>query len=555
MPASGVAGGPRLGVLRCLVGLAQGIAFLFLYQVVGTPSGAGASPLLLAICTTLAFGLPPSLLLAFGHMRRVLPWAAVVALVLVGVTAHDALGTVDAAWVIGFQAAFGLLLLLFIAQALVTAADQAGRPVAPYDRYFEIAWRNGLVLALGLAFLGAFWLLLWLGAALFAGIGIGLFWDVLALPAFFTVATGVAFALGVHLADARAGLARGIRVILLALLSWLSPLLGLIVAGFLVALGATGLDPLWRTGHGTAALLGVIPVLVLLVNATYQDGAADAATPPVLRATARLMGLMLPVLVALAGWGLALRVGQHGLTPMRVLAGAGLLVGACYAAGYAIAAVKPGRWMAPLEATNLATACVIVGVLLALLTPLADPWRLSVADQLRRLDRGRIAPEALDMQFLRFDAGRAGLRALDDLAARGGAVGVLATAALQQSARRAEAATPPVIAAFPAGRVLPAEVLALSEVLTLPCAGGCEAIFLDLDADGSDEILIRFGGGAIVMQSQAGGVWRQVGTMDIFCPADAAALREGRFSLAIPVLRELDMGGRRLRVLQRYDCD
>jgi hypothetical protein len=52
--------------------------------------------------------------------------------------------------------------------------------------------------------------------------------------------------------------------------------------------------------------------------------------------------------------------------------------------------------MKTLEATNIAMAFVVIVVLLALCTPLADPRRLSVEDQVARLETGKVKPEAFD---------------------------------------------------------------------------------------------------------------------------------------------------------------
>src|SRR5690606_214172 len=102
--------------------------------------------------------------------------------------------------------------------------------------------------------------------------------------------------------------------------------------------------------------------------------------------------------VIIAFWGLALRIGQHGLTPDRIIAVACALIGAAYAAGYGWAALGPfwrkgAAWMQPLERTNIWTAVLEIAVILALFSPLADPARLSVADQMARLERGAVTPD------------------------------------------------------------------------------------------------------------------------------------------------------------------
>ena len=60
-------------------------------------------------------------------------------------------------------------------------------------------------------------------------------------------------------------------------------------------------------------------------------------------------------LVALAAYGLWLRVDQHGWTPERIFAAACVLVAACYALGYLVSAALSGLRLRGLEATNVAT--------------------------------------------------------------------------------------------------------------------------------------------------------------------------------------------------------
>ncbi|WP_262423631.1 DUF4153 domain-containing protein [Brevundimonas denitrificans] len=75
-------------------------------------------------------------------------------------------------------------------------------------------------------------------------------------------------------------------------------------------------------------MLSAAAALIILINAAYQDGEPDGAPPVVLQWAARIAGVLLVPLIGLALWGLALRIGQHGLTPERIIAAACVLVGA-----------------------------------------------------------------------------------------------------------------------------------------------------------------------------------------------------------------------------------
>ena len=58
-----------------------------------------------------------------------------------------------------------------------------------------------------------------------------------------------------------------------------------------------------------------------------------------------------------------------------------------------------------------------VATILALFSPLADPARLAVQDQIARLQRGAVSADTFDYDFLRFESGKAGETALRRLAA------------------------------------------------------------------------------------------------------------------------------------------
>ncbi len=302
--------------------------------------------------------------------------------------------------------------LLFVAHHLVAAGDEARKWIAPYERYFDLGWRHGAQLALACLFTGAFWAVLMLGAALFNLIGIALLSEIFRESWFALPATFAVFAAAIHLTDLRAGLVRGARALGLALLSWLLPAMAGLAAAFFLALPFTGLEPLWATRAAALILICSAAVLVVLINASYQDG----QNPPgaILRWSARLASVLLTPLAVLAAYALYLRIDQYGLTPERVFAVAVLIVGFCYAVSY-LAAAFWREWMKPLERGNIAAAVVLLLVAVAVFSPFADPARMSVSDQVSRLESGRTAPEHFDLVFLRFDGGRYGNEVLQRL--------------------------------------------------------------------------------------------------------------------------------------------
>jgi len=313
------------------------------------------------------------------------------------------------------------------------------------------------------------------------------------------------FAVAAHLTDVRDGLIRGVRSVVLMLLSWLLLLMTVLAAGFLAALPFTGLQGLWDTGSATALVLAAAAALIILINTAYQDGRADNLPPAALRIAVRVAAVLLTPLVVIAFWGLFLRIGQYGLTPDRIIAFACALIGAAYAAGYGYAALSPfwrkgTGWMRPLERTNVATAVLEVAVILALFSPVADPARLSVADQVARLERGAVTPDQFDYRFLRFHSGRTGEAALERLTHSSEAVVARSARnvmAMESRWEREEAKGPdqtPIIASWPEGSALPGDFLMpvaeRDPRHACRAAGDCVATQIDLNGDGQAEVLL-----------------------------------------------------------------
>ena len=264
--------------VRLGIGLAQGLALYDLSFLVADrilhpwvsahPVGFG----LLVLCPTL---LPPAVLPVLGHARTrvVAAWALAAAGLVLLLGGYDLRQNGEVTMT---PASNGLLAslaaILFLGQALV-AATEAGRRVWPrYPDCFEAAWRAGLQLALAACFVLGFWLVYWVGAQLFRGIGLDALHRLGGQPGFVLPVSTVLGAAGIHLADAGWRLTLGLRNLLLGLKGWLTPVLAGLAGAFIVTLPFTGLDALWRRNDGPGALTAAAAGLVVLISAVHEDG-------------------------------------------------------------------------------------------------------------------------------------------------------------------------------------------------------------------------------------------------------------------------------------------
>jgi hypothetical protein len=223
--------------------------------------------------------------------------------------------------------------------------------------------------------------------------------------------------------------------------------------------------------------------------------------------------------------------------------------------------------MQPLERTNIAAAVLAVAIIAALFTPPADPARLSVADQMRRLERGAVTADTFDYAFLRFDGGRAGERALVRLS-RSSDPDVARRAAdvLKAEDRHSPGVRAPRVERRPVVEVLPGSALppGFLESVSEPdprtaCArtGDCVARVADLDGDGRAEVMLAAGGGLNLFRQTPGG-WSHVGAWPINtcgAPADPRALlRDGAVRPVAPEWPELEIDGRRSTLFADRPC-
>jgi hypothetical protein len=365
------------------------------------------------------------------------------------------------------------------------------------------------------------------------------------------------------------------------LLSWLLPLIALIATGFLATLLFTGLEPLWSTRRATAILLMTAAALIVLINAAYQEGSTRAHPVAfVLLGAGDSAAVALTPLVAIAAYAVLLRVNQYGWTPERIVATACVVVAACYAVGYGLAAVMSPPWLQRIEFTNVIASAVILAAILALFSPVADPMRIAVADQVARLEAGRIPVDKFDFALLRYHGGRYGMAALERLrqktdgpdAARIAERVNAALAAKNQSEARASIERPTsaeraanIAVIYPKDQSLPLSFLQQDwnasrdqwrHPRCLTAHVKCDAVILDLDGDGAAEILLSGSGqGNFIVYKETDRKWTILGDLqNSNCKGVREALLSGNFELASPEQKAIKAAGATLQVRVEHSC-
>ncbi|WP_236995658.1 DUF4153 domain-containing protein [Vreelandella populi] len=274
-----------------------------------------------------------------------------------------------------------------------------------------------LTLALLALFIGAFWSLLWLGAALFAAIGLGFFEKLFSEPVFVYPATWLVIGLTLVMIRNRFRLIQSVRQMGEALIKALLPLVALIILLFFAVLPATGLQPVWDTGRASSILMALMLTLLLFFNAVFHQTQGSQPYSTWLRRIILLAVVLLPVGSVLAAWALWLRIDQYGLSLDRLWAALLQALTAAFTVSYSLLLLWRRRAALPaLQRANVGLALLVAVVLIVVNTPLADMRHWVAEHQVKRLLDGRTTAEAFDINYLRFQLGQPGTLALRALA-------------------------------------------------------------------------------------------------------------------------------------------
>jgi hypothetical protein len=595
-----------VGAVRLAIGLVQGLAAWQLLELVPERYGGPGSdpagfwsyhhPITFAILTLWTAFVPLIALAELPRMRRrhLIAYVLAVLAALAVLVAHDlwrepmegngwSVPTLRVWPSPGLV--FGAGIGLFIANQLMEHRERRHRLFTEYAAHFDDSWMRGFQLVISLGFTLLVWGVLELGQALFGLIHVEWFGHMLEHNWFRCPVLATGFAAAVHLTDVRPALLRGMRNVGLTLLAWLLPLVVALGCAFVIALAFTGLAPLWATRFAATILLTAVAVMLVYLNAAYNDG--DPANRPLLplRWAGRVAGPLMLLLSGLAAYAIMLRVGQHGWTPQRVRSAAVALVALIYGIGYSRASLSTGPWLKPLERVNVVASLVILALLVAVFTPLADPARLAVNSQVGRLKAGSVAPDAFDYQFLRFEAGRYGTDALAALTHDGNATiaarAKVAQAAISKSMPGAIGTDPVLtepalshVTVFPAGAKLPTDFVAanvdgsdFSGPNCLRNGSACDVVVWTSAAQGSPLLLVINGparssrepASALavvdplyqpsipVLGHDEAGKWVLIGHLDNpQCGSVLDSLRQGKAVPVVPRYSDVQVGAVRL---------
>ena len=339
-------------------------------------------------------------------------------------------------WVVGFSVIWGLVLAFVahstlisqtgnfnlsfpfwsgllsagIALPLFQTIRHHGEFVLPYKDLHEHAWSDVICWCASWAFVGLSFGLAYLLASLFDLIGIELLKDLLEKEWFVWTFMGASFgaALGVFKENDR--IVASLQNLVMTTLSILAPVLCISLALFLVALPFTGLQPLWDATRGTTPILLACALgAVTLTNSIIRNSLSEESGKKIMRYSAIGLSACILPLSVIALISMQQRIDQYGLTPDRIWGLVAVLVAVAYGFSYLWSVLKSREtWTENLRSNNIRMAGFLCVLTFFLALPIVNFAKISVDDQLSRIEDGRIKSEKIDYVAFAFDLGEGG---------------------------------------------------------------------------------------------------------------------------------------------------
>ncbi|WP_082203908.1 DUF4153 domain-containing protein [Winslowiella iniecta] len=274
-------------------------------------------------------------------------------------------------------------------------------------------WANSFTVIVATLLTGLFWLVMLLWSNLFGLIELRLFdrWffynDI-----FPPVATGVVIAASVALCRSLPAAGNIFKRVISLMAAVALPLHAAVSLIFLAVLPFTGLIIIPKN-VSTVLLLTTMALAMMVMTAIVCSPTATVLRyPGWLRKLVVIAQWLMPLFAILAAWALWLRVAQYGWTMDRINAAAVIAVTLAWTVGTAW--LQRRAWRDDSPKLDMLSTCVLglMAILWLLLhSPALDPYRITINNQLSRLEQGLQQANPGDLYMFSI-AGRRGHQAL-----------------------------------------------------------------------------------------------------------------------------------------------
>lgn len=313
----------------------------------------------------------------------------------------------------------GLFLIIIVCSFLITLISLPflrtvfirRQSIFNYAVLFEYAWGQCVCVLIALLFTLLTTLITMLSVSLFDVLGFNL-GEFVYRPMVMLPLLAAAFGLAIGITRQNESIIHTTRHVLLALLRSLLPVFMVVTGVFLITALVAGISNLDTGFSVTLLLITSMSVSIALCNGAVQD--ITDSLRGIMSWVVRIQAVILPGFAALAFYGLWMRVSEYGLTHVRLIALTITAIASLYAVGYMLSALSKSL-VKNIQNVNIGVALVTLMIVIALLTPALDVHRIAVHSQVNALAKGDVPIDEFDFRYLKFESGRVGIDALEQL--------------------------------------------------------------------------------------------------------------------------------------------
>ena len=258
-----------------------------------------------------------------------------------------------------------------------------------YDLLHEAAWGLMIRGLIALFFGGVLLLLTFLISATFEIVKITFLSDLLEEVEFSMGIYGIGFGFAAAVAWNSEKLIAQLRFIAISLLRFLIPLQTLVLFIFILQFVRLGMSTELIAGLSpTGIIIAVSYVSITLISSALENSSENALSK-ILAQLNRIHVFIAMLLVPFLIYGIFTRIFDYGLTPMRIFAVILALYAGAYLLGYAFAMIRGlSNWQDIAQRINIILAISTIGVAVIINSPILNPYKLSAASQISRIDAG-----------------------------------------------------------------------------------------------------------------------------------------------------------------------
>lgn len=405
----------RMRLWLALLGAAAGTSFWLLLWVL-PDMGATPKSLIFPVAFASAFFMPMLLMTGIIGIRRALLHSAGMAILSSTLLFWSSLRFSEFdPFMESAHPVIAFFLLINLPVPFVLAFETTSQKWNDYNALFDHAWGMTVRMAAAGSFVGVFWIVLLLSDQLLSLVGftylgqlVGNFWFSLPL-------TGLVGGIALAVLNELSLIVSTLRRLALNLLRLLLPPVCVVIALFLALVPFQGLEKVFGSFSAAGTMLAMAFGAITLITSAIDGSDDHASKSKVMTISARVMGLLLPVITGIAVFAILLRVNQYGWTPARLSGALVSIVLLSYSAVYALSALSKDKWRNRIRQSNVWMALGVISLSALWLSPILDAERISASSHFDRFISGRLSVDDLDVWRLGDDWGKAGSIALGRL--------------------------------------------------------------------------------------------------------------------------------------------